>query len=133
MSVTSEGPKNNVNMPVVWLMVAGVSDSVNASWMTLGEAFGFLFEGFVGAGFGEELDGGCSSGHGYGVAGEGAGLVHGSEGCDVGHEFSAGAVCSDGEAAADDLAEAGDVGVDAVEGLRAAVGHSEAGDYFVED
>ena len=51
----------------------------------------------------------------------------------MGHEFSAGAVCSDGESAANDLAEAGDVGVDAVEGLCAAVGYSEAGDYFVED
>ena len=38
----------------------------------------------------------------------------------------------DWEAAADDLAETGDVGVDAVEGLRAAVGHSEAGDDFIK-
>ena len=76
--------------------------------------FGFVFEGLVGVGFGEELDGFGSGGHGYGVAGEGTGLVHGSEGRDVGHEFSAGAVCSDGESAADDFAEAGDVGLDAV-------------------
>ena len=78
-------------------------------------------------------DGFGSGGHGYGVAGECAGLVHGSEGCDVGHEFDAGAVCADGESAADDLAEAGDVGLDVVQLLCAAVGYPESGDDFVED
>ena len=97
------------------------------------EVLGFLLEFLVGVGLCEDLECGCAGGHCDGVAGECSGLVHGSERCDVGHEFFAGAVCSDGESAADDFAEAGDVGLDVVEGLCAAVCDSESGDYFVED
>ena len=43
------------------------------------------------------------------------------------------AVSADGQAAADDLAERGDVGRDAVQLLRAAAREAEAGHHLVED
>ena len=45
----------------------------------------------------------------------------------------AAAVGADGQAAADHLAEGGEVGPDAVALLRAAEGHAEAGHHLVED
>ena len=63
---------------------------------------------------------------------QGSGLVHRPEGRDELHQLLARAVCADGHAAADDLAEGSDVGLDVEDRLRAAVGHAESGHDFVE-
>ena len=49
------------------------------------------------------------------------------------HDVGAAAVRADRQAAADDLAEAGQIGPDAEERLRAAGRRAEAGDHLVED
>ena len=67
------------------------------------------------------------------VAGERAGLVDGPERRDAFHDVAAPAVRADRHAAADDLAERGEVGRDAVERLRAAERDAEAGHDLVED
>ena len=61
------------------------------------------------------------------------GLVDGAGGRDLLHDLSPAAVRADRQAAADDLAEAGDVRLDAVQLLRAAASDTEARDHFIED
>ena len=78
-------------------------------------------------------DGGDAGGHGERIAAERAGLVDGPERRELIHDVGAAAEGADGQAAADDLAEGGEVGADAVEFLRSAEGHAEAGHDFVED
>src|SRR5207244_1262324 len=81
----------------------------------------------------EEVDGGETGGHGEGIAAERAGLIDGAEGRDQVHDLRRPAVGADGEAAADDLAERGEVGRDVEALLRAAEGEAEAGHDLVED
>ena len=77
--------------------------------------------------------GGDAGGHGQGVAGQGAGLVHRAQRGYHLHYIAASAVGADGQPAADDFAQCGNVGRDAVEGLGAAVGDAESGNHFVKD
>ena len=72
-------------------------------------------------------------GDGERVARQRARLVDGAGGRHLRMMSRAPAVGADGQAAADDLAEAGQVGRDAVERLRAAERDAEAGHHLVED
>ncbi len=76
---------------------------------------------------------GDACGHGEGVSGEGAGLVDGAVGCEEVHDIGAPAEGPDGESAADDFSECGEVRGDACEFLDAAFGDAEAGHDLVED
>ena len=67
------------------------------------------------------------------VAGQRAGLVHRTGRRDQRHQVLAAAVGADRQPAADDLAEAGQVGPHAVERLGAAAVDAEAGHHLVED
>ena len=67
------------------------------------------------------------------VARERARLVDGADRRELLHDLALAAEGADGEAAADDLAERGEVGRDAVALLRAAERDAEAGDDLVED
>src|SRR6202044_1160656 len=60
-------------------------------------------------------------------------LVDGTEWSDVVHEVGAAAICGDGQSAADDFAERGEVCVDIEILLNGAVVEAEAGDDFVHD
>ncbi len=97
-----------------------------------GQLHGALLEAGVVAP-GQFLQGGQPGGHGHGVSGEGAGLVDVAAGGDALHDPAFPAVAAHGEAAADDLAQGGQVGGDLEPGLGAAEGHAEAGDDLVED
>lgn len=77
--------------------------------------------------------GGNPSGHGQRIAGQGTSLVHRADGGDHFHDLPFTAVGSYRQAAANDFAEARDVGVDAVQGLAAALGGPEAGHDFVDN
>jgi len=76
---------------------------------------------------------GEAGGDGEGISGESACLIHGAIWGEVVHDFGATAEGADGEAAADDLSEGGEIGDDAAEFLVAAAGEAEAGHDFVED
>lgn len=81
----------------------------------------------------QHAEGGQPGGHGQRVAGQGSGLVHVPGRGDPLHVFGFAAVGSHGQAAADDLAEHGQIGRDAKAGLRPAVFRAEAGDHLVDD
>ncbi len=81
----------------------------------------------------EEIEGGDAGGHRQRVAGQGAGLVDGALGRHHLHDVAAAAVGAHGQAAADDLAQTGDVRLDAEHGLGTAEAEAEAGDHLVED
>ena len=68
-----------------------------------------------------------------GIAAERAGLKHFAGRQHVLHDLGPAAVGADGQAAADDFAERREVGLDAEQRLRTAVGHAEAGHHFVAD
>ena len=72
-------------------------------------------------------------GHGDRIAGQRSRLVDRAERRDVRHDVAPAAEHADGHAAADDLAERGEVRLDAVELLRAALRDAEAGHDLVED
>ena len=96
------------------------------------EIRGHFFEGRVGFPL-EEVQCGDPGRHGEGIAREGSRLVNGSRGGEVFHDLPAAAEGADGEAAPDDLPQAGKIGGDAGQGLPAAVGDAESGDHLVED
>ncbi len=73
------------------------------------------------------------SSHRERVPGERPGLIHGAGRCDELHDLAPAAVRADREPAADHLAECRQVGLDAVQRLRAAGMHAEAGHHLVED
>ena len=75
----------------------------------------------------------ASRGHGQRVPGQRAGLVDGPVGRDVSMISRAAAVGAHRQPAADDLAQAGEVGLAAEDGLRAAEREPEAGHHLVED
>ena len=79
------------------------------------------------------LEGRKTAGDGDGVAGKRAGLVDGTEGSDLLHDFAATAEGGNGHATADHLAEHREVGLDTVEGLGAALSDAEARHDFVDD
>ena len=91
-----------------------------------------FFEGRVGFPL-EEVQCGDPGGHGEGVAREGSRLINGSRGGEVFHDLPAAAQGADGEAAPDDLPQAGKIGGDAGQVLPAAVADAESGDHLVED
>ena len=97
------------------------------------QAGGEGFEQGVGGAVLEDVERGDAGGHGQGIARERAGLVDGPGGRDLVHQVGAAAVSADGQTAADDLAQAGEVGLDAVEPLRPAQADAEAGHHFIED
>jgi hypothetical protein len=72
-------------------------------------------------------------GHRHRIAAQGAGLVDRAGRRDLFHQVAAPAVGAHRHAAADDLAEGGQVGGDPVARLRAAERDPEAGHHFVED
>ena len=74
-----------------------------------------------------------AGGDGERVARQRSRLVHGAERRHLSHELSRAAVRADRQPAADDLAEAREVGADAVERLGPAVRHAETRDDLVED
>ncbi len=67
------------------------------------------------------------------VAGERACLINGTAGGDVSHDVAAPAIGRDGQAAADDFAEGGEVGQYVVQLLSAAGRHAEASHDLIED
>mmetsp|Transcript_8138 Transcript_8138/g.20250 ORF Transcript_8138/g.20250 Transcript_8138/m.20250 type:complete len:478 (+) Transcript_8138:194-1627(+) len=71
--------------------------------------------------------------HGEGIAAERARLVHGARRRDVLHDLLLARVGAHRQAAADDLAKGGEVGLDAPVLLRAAVRDAEARHHLVED
>ena len=75
---------------------------------------------------------GEAGGRGQRVAGQRAGVEHRPERRQRLHDVAAPADRADRQAAADDLAERGQVGHDVVLGLRAAVAEPEPGDHLVE-
>lgn len=81
----------------------------------------------------DQLEGGQAGGHGQRVTRQCASLVDRAERGDALHDRALAAEAADRHAAADDLAEGGQVGVDAVVRLGAAEGDAEAGHHFVED
>ena len=99
----------------------------------------------LGAGVAHVQERGLGGGQGQRVAHEGAGEVGDADGGDRGvavlpvaavegvHELALAGDDADGEAAADDLAVGGEVGLDVEEALRAARVGAEAGDDLVED
>src|SRR5213592_2328413 len=74
-----------------------------------------------------------AGGDGERVARQRSRLIHGAERRHLSHELPPAAVRADRQPAADDLAEAREVGTDAVERLGAAVRHAESRNDLVED
>ena len=87
-----------------------------------------VVEGFV-----EGAEEGEASAHGQGIAGQRAGLVDVAGGRDSVHDLGLAPERTDGKAAADHLAERGQVGVDAVCGLGAASVDSKTRHHLVKD
>ena len=79
------------------------------------------------------LQRGDAGGRGQRIAAERAGLKHFARRQHVIHDLGPAAVGADRQPAADDLAQRRQVGLDAQQRLRPAVGHAEAGHHFVED
>ena len=96
------------------------------------EAGGPAGEQLVGLGV-EQVERGQAGGGRQRVPGQRAGLVHGPERRQHAHDVGPAAERADRQAAADHLAEAGEVGADAEQLLGAAAGDAEAGDHLVED
>ena len=99
----------------------------------VGEAGGQAVDLLVDAGLAQLGEGGDAGADGQGVPGEGSGLVHVAQGGHALHYLAASAVAAHGQAAADNLAQGGDVGHDAVQPLRPARAHAEAGNHLVEN
>ena len=99
----------------------------------LGQAGRERLEPLVGRLVAEQPERGQAGGHRQRVARERAGLVDRPGRRDVVHDRGRGPVGRRRQAAADDLAQRRQVGRDAVELLRAAVGDAEAGHHLVED
>ena len=76
---------------------------------------------------------GDAGGRGQRIAAERAGLKHLAGRQHVVHDVGPAAVGADRQAAADDLAQRRQIGLDAEQLLRAAVGDAEAGHHFVAD
>ena len=134
-SVTGRSVKNQVNIEPTRLVVSGTPFSWAMRATPLGDELGGLFESVVDVFLvvDEVAEGGDPGGHGERVAAERSGLIDGAERGEQLHDVGASAEGSAGQASADDLAEGGDVGRDAVELLGAAEGDAEAGHHLVED
>lgn len=90
-------------------------------------------EEWVGVGVFELFQRGDASGHGERVAAESAGLIDGAEGRELIHDLGLAAEGTDGEAAADDFTQRGEVGRDADAFLHATGGDAKAGHDLVEN
>ena len=80
-----------------------------------------------------EFERGEAGDHRHRIAGQRARLVDGAQGRELLHDVAPSAECADRHAAADDLAERGEIRAHAVERLRAAQGDAKAGHHLVED
>jgi len=83
----------------------------------------------------EQLQAGEPGGHGHRIGGEGAAMGHrrlARPGVEHRHQLALAGHRADRQAAADDLSEHDEVGVEIPERVRAAVGEAE-GDHFVDD
>ena len=78
-------------------------------------------------------DGRDAGGHGQRIAAERSGLVDGAERRKHVHEAELAAEDADGQAAADNLAQRHEVGIERVKLARAAEGDAEAGHDFIDD
>ncbi len=81
----------------------------------------------------DQTQGGQTGSHGHRVAGQGPGLVHRPGGGQGIHHLRTAAKGSQGQAAAEDLAQGGQVGPDAEQFLGPAPGQAEPGDHLVKD
>ena len=81
----------------------------------------------------EQLERGQPGRRGERVPRQRAGLVHGTQWRDLGHDVRPAPVGADVEATADDLAERAEIGRDVEQALAAAPGDAEAGDDLVDD
>ena len=128
--------KNQVNIEPTRLVVSGTpASSCAMRGDSLGDRCCGLFELRVDLFLRGRSGGECGDacGHGERIAAECSGLVDRAERREVVHDVGSSAEGSAGQAAADDLAQRGQVGRDAVDLLRAAEGDAEAGHDFVED
>mmetsp|Transcript_41301 Transcript_41301/g.100220 ORF Transcript_41301/g.100220 Transcript_41301/m.100220 type:complete len:396 (-) Transcript_41301:89-1276(-) len=107
-------------------LFARLQDAVN-------ELARLLVQLLVGAWLLEDLHRLNPRGHGERIARESSGLVHGPRGGNHLHDLLLARIRTDGQAAADHLAERGQVGRDAPVLLGAAVRDAEAGHHLVED
>ena len=81
----------------------------------------------------QQLERGDARGGGQRIAAQRAGLKHFAGGQHVIHDVGASAVGANGQSAADDLAQRGQVGCDLPKLLSPAKGDAKAGHHFVED
>ena len=87
---------------------------------------------FVEAGLGNEFQVGDAGSHRDRVAGQGSGLVDRAGGGDEFHEIHFSAEGADRHARSDNLAEAGQIGGNAIKSLRSLGMNAEAGHDFIE-
>ena len=97
-----------------------------------GEGFHACLKRGVIAGL-EHGERGDARGHGERIPGKRSGLIHVPGGSHTAHVLAFAAERPNGQAAADDLAEGGQIGRDAETGLRPAVLGAEAGDHLIHD
>ena len=84
-------------------------------------------------GLAEEFQRGEAGDHRHGISRQRAGLVHGAQWGELLHDVAAAAECADRHAAADDLAQGGEIRTHAIQGLRPAQMHAKAGHDLVEN
>ena len=99
----------------------------------VGEANCQGLQALVDIGLLERLEASDAGGHRYRVTGQCARLVHRSKRGHHLHDIPAASVGTHGQAATDDLAQAGDVRRHPVQSLGTTVAHPEPGDHLVED
>ena len=99
----------------------------------IGNQGALFFQPLIETLFPQDFEGRDPGGHGQRVAGEGACLVDAARRGEEFHDFPLAAKGPDRQTAADDLAERGQVGSNAVQFLGAAVGHPESGHDLIEN
>ena len=125
--------KKVVNIEPTRLVTVSTPASRAASAMAVAQTAARPLQALVDGAVAQAAERGEARRHRQRVAGERARLIDGAGGRDLLHDVAPAAVGADGQAAADDLAERGEVGRDAVELLRAAAREAEAGHHLVED
>ena len=114
--MTGPAVKNQVHMEPTRLSGERNAGRCGLGGHAFGDGFGGGFELRVDLGgvLLQVADGGDAGGHGERIAAEGSGLVDRAERREQVHEAALAAEDADGQAAADDLAQRDQVGVDAV-------------------
>ena len=107
--------------------------SFAAAVQAVDQALGAGGEPRMKARFADGLEGGQAGGDRDRIAGQRAGLIDRADRSELVHDLGAAAEGADRHAAADHLAERGEVGADAEQLLRAAEVDAEAGHHFVEN